>query len=205
MGFCFAQNADTACPWRISEAEQPITAVCITTGTRRNACNYDDLYGVVLERIQSTAKLFQDDSSFLGKVSRRAGQDASKRQAAQTQAKLEKRQSELARLLRKLFEDNAAGLVNDENYAVMFKAYQDEQAEAMEKLRNIQVELAKEDNYRVNAEKLREVIRDYLDIQELTPFILNKLVERIDVGYTEMVNGQAQQEVAIVWKFVGKV
>lgn len=160
---------------------------------------------MVLERIQSTAKLFQDDSSFLGKVSRRAGQDASKRQAAQTQAKLEKRQSELARLLRKLFEDNAAGLVNDENYAVMFKAYQDEQAEAMEKLRNIQVELAKEDNYRVNAEKLREVIRDYLDIQELTPFILNKLVERIDVGYTEMVNGQAQQEVAIVWKFVGKV
>lgn len=168
-----------------------------------HAVHYDDLYEAVLERIQSTAKLFQDDSSFLDMVSRMAGQDASKRQAAQTQVKLEKRQSELARLLRKLFEDNAAGLVNDENYAVMFKAYQDEQAEVMEKLRNIQVELAKEDDYRVNAEKLRDVIGEYLDIQELTPFILNKLVERIEIGHTEIVDGQPQQKITIAWRFVG--
>jgi hypothetical protein len=95
--------------------------------------------------------------------------------------------------------------VNDENYAVMFKVYQDEQAEVMEKFRNIQTELAKEDDYRVNAEKLREVIREYLNIQELTPFILNKLVERIDVRHTEIVDGQPQQEVVIVWKLIGDI
>jgi hypothetical protein len=38
-----------------------------------HAVHYDDLYEAVLERIQSTAKLFQDDSSFLDMVSRRAG------------------------------------------------------------------------------------------------------------------------------------
>lgn len=65
--------------------------------------------------------------------------------------------------------------------------------------------MAKEDDYRVNAEKLREVIREYLDIQGLTPFILNKLVERIDVGHTEIVDGQPQQEVVIVWKFAGDI
>ncbi|HBT65118.1 MAG TPA: recombinase, partial [Ruminococcaceae bacterium] len=89
-------------------------------------------------------------------------------QAGATKTKLKKRQGELSRLLRKLFEDNAVGLVNDENYAVMFKAYQDEQAEVMVKLRNIKAESAKGDDYRVNAEKLREIIREYLDIQELT-------------------------------------
>jgi hypothetical protein len=96
-------------------------------------------------------------------------------------------------------------MVNDENYTVMLRAYQDEQAEVMEKLKNIQVELAKEDDYRINAEKLREIIREYLDIQELTPFILNKMVERIEIGYTEIVDGQPQQEITIVWRFVGEV
>ena len=67
--------------------------------------------------------------------------------------------------------------------------------------RGIQAELAKENNYRINAEKLRAVIRDYLDIQEMTPFILNKLVERINVGHMGMVDGQTRQEITIVWRF----
>ena len=144
-----------------------------------HAIYYDDLYGVILDKIRSTARLLQDDDTFLGMVNKRLKQDSPTKRLAEKQAKLEKRQGELTRLLRKLFEDNSAGLVNDENYSAMFKTYQDEQTETAEKLKVIYAESAQKDEYRENAEMLRENIREYLDIEELTPLILNKLIEKL--------------------------
>ena len=34
--------------------------------------------------------------------------------------------------------------------------------------------------------------------------MFNKLIERIEVGSQEVVGGQKQQEIRIVWRFVGK-
>jgi len=170
-----------------------------------HAIYYDVLYGVVLDQIRETAQSLQNDDEFFAMVNRNVKQDASPKRNAQNQAKLEKRQVELSRFLRKLFEDNASGLLSDENYAEMLKVYQDEQAEIISKLKNIHAELGKADDYRSNAEMLREAIREYLNIEELIPFILNKLVEKIEVGHREMVDGQPQQDVTIVWRFAGEV
>lgn len=60
-------------------------------------------------------------------------------------------------------------------------------------------------DYQANAEKLRNAISDYLNIDSLTPFTLNKLIEKVQVGHAEMVNGQTVQEITIVWKFAGVV
>lgn len=165
----------------------------------------DDLYGIVLDKIRSTAQLLQDDDKFIAMVNKRLKQDAPIKKLAEKQAKLEKRQSELSRLLRKLFEDNAAGLISDENYTSMFKVYQDEQSEIAQKLKAINAESAQKNDYRMNAEKLREAILEHLNIQKLTPFILNKLIERIEIGHLQTVDGQKQQEVTIVWRFAGQI
>lgn len=150
-------------------------------------------------------RLLQDDNAFLSMVNRRLKQDAPSKRLAEKQAKLEKRQGELTRLLRKLFEDNAAGLISDENYSAMLKVYQTEQVETAEKLKVIYTELAQKDVYRNNVEKLRESILEHLDIRELTPFVLNKLIERIEIGHLEILEGQKQQEVTIVWRFCGEI
>ena len=64
----------------------------------------------------------------------------------------------------------------------------------------LDTKLEQQIDYQANAEQLCAAISEYLHIDKLTPFILNKLVERIDVGHTEMVDGQPQQEVTILWK-----
>jgi hypothetical protein len=87
----------------------------------------------------------------------------------------------------------------------MFKVYQDEQSETAEKLKVIYAESAQKDAYRSNTEKLRENIREHLDIRELTPFILNKLIDKIEIGNLEIVEGKKQQEVTIVWRFCGEI
>ena len=58
-------------------------------------------------------------------------------------------------------------------------------------------------DYAANAEQLRAAISDYLNIDNLTPLILNKLIEKIQVGQVEKVDGQMVQEITIVWRFAG--
>lgn len=67
------------------------------------------------------------------------------------------------------------------------------------------MELEKEDDYRGNAEKLWKTIHEHLDIQTLTPFILNKLLKRIEVGHTEMMDEQPRQENTNVRRFCGEL
>ena len=107
--------------------------------------------------------------------------------------------------MRKLFEDHAAGLISDENYTLFSGEYQSEQAKILQKLNVLDSKLEVQNDYQTNAEKLRELIREYLHIDKLTPFMLNKLIERIEVGQAEIVNGQNQQEITIVWRFAGTI
>lgn len=58
-------------------------------------------------------------------------------------------------------------------------------------------------DYAANAEQLRAAISDYLNIDNLTPLILNKLIEKIQVGQVEKVDGQMVQEITIMWRFAG--
>ena len=45
----------------------------------------------------------------------------------------------------------------------------------------------------------------YIFIPELPPLIFDKLIDRIEIGSQEVVDGQRQQEIRIVWRFAGEV
>lgn len=83
--------------------------------------------------------------------------------------------------------------------------YISEQAEIQCKIAVLDTKLEQQADYKVNAEQLRQAISGYLHIENLTPFILNKLIEKIQVGHAETVNGQTVQEIMIVWRFTGKI
>ncbi|HOA78526.1 MAG TPA: recombinase family protein [Bacilli bacterium] len=170
-----------------------------------HAIFYDDLYKVVLERIRATARLLQDDEAFYRLVEEKSGINTSDKQLATERDKLKRRQQELSTLLFKLFEDHAAGLISDENYVAFTNRYQSEQTEIQEKIVLLDSKLEQQRDYQANAEQLREAISAYLNIDSLTPFILNKLIENIQVGHAETINGQTVQEITIVWRFAGEV
>ena len=66
-------------------------------------------------------------------------------------------------------------------------------------------QLAGQNDYRKNAERLREALRDHPDIDRLTPLVLGKLVERIEVGQAEWVDREKRQEVIIGRGVAGNV
>ena len=69
----------------------------------------------------------------------------------------------------------------------------------------IKIQLAEKEDYAVQLEKLHEAAEDCLGVKELTPLVLNKLIDRIEIGSQEVVDGQRQQEIRIVWRFAGEI
>lgn len=106
---------------------------------------------------------------------------------------------------RHCFEDNAKGLLDNANYEVMMGEYQAEQADLSAKLAGIRSRLAEKADYAEQLEKLQAAVRECSNITELTPLILNKLIDRIKVGSQEVVERQKQQQVTLVWRFAGEV
>ena len=159
--------------------------------TYTNVCN------IVLEWVQKLAKPMQDDEGLMKLIQQKSAGNAKAAKIAVEKSVVEKRLNELTRLLRKLFEDNAKGLLDDSNYAVMMGEYQAEQAALTGKLSTIKTQLTEKEDYAGQLEKLHEVVKDCLDIQELTPLVLNKLIDRIKIGSQEVVDGQRQQEIRI--------
>ena len=69
----------------------------------------------------------------------------------------------------------------------------------------LDTKLEQQIDYQAAAEQLRVAISIYLNIDTLTPLILNKLIEKIQVGHVEKIDGQLVQEITIVWRFAGVV
>ena len=54
-------------------------------------------------------------------------------------------------------------------------------------------------------ERTKSVLKEYLTIEELTETMVNQLIERIEIGHSQKVNGVRQQEITIVYRLVRKV
>lgn len=84
---------------------------------------------------------------------------------------------------------------------MLMKDIQAEQEELEQKLSALQSKISQQHNTEISVEQFREIVRDYLNVTELTPFILNKLISRIKIGCLATVEGQKHQEVSVEWKY----
>lgn len=109
--------------------------------------------------------------------------------------------AELSGKVRKLFDSHADGIIDDRNYEMLMKDFQAEQEELELKLSAFQSKLSQQHNIEISVEQFREIVREYLNVTGLTPFILNKLISKIQIGCLETVDGEKQQVVSVEWKF----
>ena len=163
---------------------------------------YDDLYKEVLKRIKKLAKSVEN-GSLLATVNKRMAQQRKTDKLEAEKVKIVARLSSLAKITKQLYEDHACGKLDTDSYHSFLGDYQGEQKQLSQRLQAIDAELSQRDEYAENLQKLSEVIRDYMDVKELSANMLNRLVERIEVGHLVEVDGQKQQEISIVYRFVG--
>lgn len=80
-----------------------------------------------------------------------------------------------------LFEANVSGKITDERFAKMTANCEKEQKEPLKLVADGRKKLLDAEQTKVDLRLLMKALRDYTDIRQLTPEIVNALIRRIDV------------------------
>ncbi len=125
---------------------------------------------------------------------------AAKRRAI---VKAEKRIAELDRLFKSIYEDKANGTLSESRFKMLADDYEREQQELSEKITVLAAEVEQQEEQSDNIERFIGKVHKYFDLQELTPTILNDMVQRVYVHAPEKKNGKRTQQIDIYYDLVG--
>ncbi len=175
----------------------------------RHYLRYDVLYAYVLKRIQHWAKRAKTDENRLLEDLLKSGDReraaAVKKQTAELK-KAEKRKADLDNMFAKMYEDWAASRITENNFNMLSQRYQKEQEEQEQKIQDCKTKLAAGQQTVEDAQKWVELIKQIGVPRELTAELLNTLIEKIIVHEAaEDDFGFRQQEIEIIFRFVGKI
>ena len=118
-------------------------------------------------------------------------------------AQAEKRLAELDKLFIRIYEDNVAGRISDERFAMMSKAYEDEQAQLKVEIQTLQREIEAQERQIENLEQFIQRTHKYEDLDELTPYALRELVKAIYIEAPDKSSGKRRQNIRISYDLVG--
>ena len=155
-----------------------------------------------MKRIRNVAKRVEN-GTLLAEVNKRLTKQKKTDKLETEKTKIGARLSSLAKITKQLYDDHACGALDMESYHTFLKDYQNEQKQLSQRLQGIETELNQKDEYAENLQKLSDTIKSYMDINELTANMLNQLVERIEISPVIDVDGEKQQEINIIYRFIG--
>ena len=119
---------------------------------------------------------------------------------------MQKRQAELTKLFKRLYEDSVLGRIPDEQYRILSQEYTVEQKEIQEQLPAMEVRLQELKDSSANIARFIENAKRYSEIPELTAEILRIFIKRVEVGErAEKYSRTAPQEVRIYYRDIGLV
>ena len=81
--------------------------------------------------------------------------------------------------------------------------YENEQAELKPIIEKLSAKISETEEQSDNVERFIKKVHKYLDLQELTPSILNDLVKRVYVHTPQKIDGKRTQDIEIVYDMVG--
>ena len=172
-----------------------------------HAIGWQTLNRLVLEDIRRNAQVAKLAAARYVGVLLRAKLEKEKGETVRAERELkkaEKRIGELDKIMAKLYEDQALGKISEARYQAMAPGYEAEQASLQERVSQLREQLAHTQEVQDNVEQFVPLIQKYTDIQELTPHILNELIEKIVVHEKKVEeDGSKSQMVEIHYKFVG--
>ena len=116
-----------------------------------------------------------------------------------------KRLEDVNRLIDKLYEDSISGKVNETNFVRLLGKYQQEQESILAEKEKLQGETAAVREICSDAEHFADLLERYGDISELTPEILNMLVEKIVVYEPRAVDGVMRQQLDVYYRYIGVI
>lgn len=186
---------------------------CSNYKSGRGECTIHYIRDVVLERIvfEAICGLAEfikcHETVFLYMLAKKnnAMRQKEYRKLQQTVEQDNRRISEIDRLIEKAFEQNAIGLLSDERFAKMVQNYEKEQKERLKEVAESQQTLKNANQKVTDLRLLLRTLREMTEIKELTPTLVNSLIERIEVHNNDKSSGHCYVKVDIYFTAVGMI
>lgn len=117
----------------------------------------------------------------------------------------EKRIKNIDRLIKSLYEDKVLGELEDDRYTTLMAEYEKEQRELIASVAEMRKTLESTDQKAVDLRLLLKTLRELTDVNELTPTIVNSLIDRIEVHNNDKSSGHCYVKVDIYFSAVGMI
>lgn len=114
-----------------------------------------------------------------------------------------KRATEIDRIISRLYEDNINGKLSDERFAKMSAAYEAEQKKLEQTIVKCEDALKEADRAQVDLHMLLKGLREFTELRELTPAIVNTLIRRIEVHNSDRSSGKIRIKVDVYFTAIG--
>ena len=131
-----------------------------------------------------------------------------KREMKELQLSIEagrRRIDELDRLISRIYEDNIIGRISDDRYERMSAGYEKEQHDLMVSVAENERRLHEMEKERVDLRMLLKGLREFTEIRELTPELVNTLIQRIEIHNSDRSSGHVRVKVDIYFTAVGMI
>lgn len=164
------------------------------------------VYALVLESLRRVLFYVQAfEKQFVQEQLEKSSEEQKKELAKKRRelAKSEKRISELDVLFQRIYEDNVSGKLTDERFAIMSASYEAEQKSLREAVAMLRNEIEAQDDKTANVLSFAEKVKRYTEIKELTPAIVNELIDYIMVSKKQVIDGKTVYPIDIYYNGVG--
>lgn len=178
---------------------------------RQSTCTQHSIVKRTLEKLVLTdlrrvlAETKTHEKEFVEKYRKCSAKEMSKVQAlSRTKlVKAENRVTEINNVIAKLYEDNVLGKISEERFDLLAKKYETEQTELKAQISELKDALSVVADEEKNIQEFLKVVKNYTEIKELTPEILNNFIDRIYIGEKYADGSTHKQEIRIIYKFIG--
>jgi hypothetical protein len=214
-GLVKCATCDSNLHFHFQQANHDITFFsCAHYNAGRRICNAthyvraDFLEQIVLKEVRRLVKYAQvDEEAFAALLMESATQESAAESALRKSrlSDLMKRDDELDRLIKKIYEDNALGRISNERMAKFMDDYEAEQAELTAKIDRLEAEIRNSEGKSASVGQFVDMVRQHTVVKRLTASIANRFIDRIVIHHAERVAGGYKQRIDIYYNCVGKI
>ena len=166
-----------------------------------NIIQYDTLRSIIKEDIMKILQSLKNNDNVIKELEKIIKKNNTKNNSGEIR-KTESRLNQLVKIASKLYEDYTADLINDRTYKDLLLKNKQEQDLLELKLKNLKNSEEVVKNKLNDLEKLKNKLYEFIDNVELTPSMVNSLIERIELDYTKVIDGKKAKNINIVYKFI---
>ena len=167
---------------------------------------YNTLYDAILNDIRKLAHICNQSEEDFKEYVRQLANEKNEVTGDNCKKELEKaiaRSGELDTIIKRLFEQNALGVIPDDRFATLFGEYTAEQKDLQTNIDALKAQLDRQNSEAENAEQFYGLIQKYTNIEKLTAEIVTELIDHIVIHDSDGCRVQRRQKVDVFYRSAG--